>query len=251
MQQRMPDLHPIGGFVILIMRKLITVILLAVFLGCESGICARDRHTGTESGPEMRRFEIAVSGAGYPGFCAFGYDFNYQHFGSRPGVLNSGIESIYKSQSIYTKERSSGTWGVSFTYNFTKILALEAGVSYERGWRNTFRKPDPVGLKDPGTAGLLMSESQNYISPAAMLRVSWLNRRIVRMYSSFGAGMAFCVRKDGDVETPGIYVRSLELHPVFQLNLAGISVGKDFYGLAELGFGNLFVGLRLGAGYRF
>lgn len=234
------------------MRKLMTVILLAFFLGCESGICAQDRHTSdTESGPEMKRFEIAVSGAGYPGFCAFGYDFNYQPFGSRPGFINSGIESIYKSQSIYTKERSSGTWGVSFTYNFTKILALEAGVYYEGGWKKTFRKDNPAGLKNPGMSGLVMSESLNYISPVVMLRVSWLNRRIVRMYSSFGAGLSFCMRKDGNMETPGVYEHSVELHPVFQLNPVGISVGRDFYGMAELGFGSLFVGLRLGAGYRF
>ena len=93
-----------------------------------------------------------------------------------------------------------------------------------------------------------MSESRNYLTPVLLLKLHWLNRRYVRMYSSFGAGVAFCISGDryrkGDEQ-------SVVLLPSFQLNPLGICAGKRFYALAEIGIGTVFTGVRLGAGYRF
>ena len=154
---------------------------------------------------------------------------------------------------MWTAERPVPCLPVSqaaFTCNFSSIIALEASLSYEGGGKKTYRKSGVIGFPDWNLAHdtLAMSESRNYLTPVLLLKLHWLNRRYVRMYSSFGAGVAFCISGDryrkGDEQ-------AVVLLPSFQLNPLGICAGKRFYALAEIGIGTVFTGVRLGAGYRF
>jgi len=227
------------------MRKGLIALLACVIPGFCTGLWAGSRTEDSASGFSLRRYEFSVSGAAYPGYCAFGYDFNYPYY-------QYNIENIYTRFAYDERETSTGTWTAAFTYNFTKILALETSISYEGGRLRNSRKPDAVGIISPGPGGDMpdLTESLDYFTPMAALRVSWLNKKIVRMYSSFGAGLSFCARKGTGFSNAG-KPNGLSLYPAFQLNPVGLSVGGNFFGTAELGFGSLFCGLRLGAGYRF
>ena len=98
---------------------------------------------------------------------------------------------------------------------------------------------------------LEMTNSKNYITPMAAFKIHWLNRKLVRMYSSFGMGVSVCISKEGDINHPAPAVVSYSLSPAFQLNPVGITVGKRIYGFAEAGIGNVFCGGRAGIGFRF
>ncbi len=195
----------------------------------------------TRSTYELNRHEFALSGAFYPGRYAFGYDFDfiprtYQHCGS----IN--VSDIYLSASTYAKEKVTNSWTFSYSYNFSRIFALQAGVTYEGGWSECYRAEDDL---------LVSSISSQFLTPMLTARFSWLNRKYVRMYSSIGAGMSVSlssthyVTDDNAVhERPDTYL-SLQVTPV------GISVGKQLYGFVEVGVGTIYLGGCFGIGYRF
>ena len=223
------------------MRKTVLTVLLAVAYGCFPNIAAKERDSSQDSGFE--KYELSFSGAFLPGRWTFGYDFLYSG-------THSSIPEIYRDYAYREKEFTYGVWTAAFTCNFSSIIALEASLSYEGGGKKTYRKSGAIGFPEWNLAHdtLAMSESRNYLTPVLLLKLHWLNRRYVRMYSSFGAGVAFCISGDryrkGDEQ-------SVVLLPSFQLNPLGICAGKRFYALAEIGIGTVFTGVRLGAGYRF
>ncbi|MBO8477840.1 MAG: hypothetical protein IAB80_02960 [Bacteroidetes bacterium] len=195
---------------------------------------------------DLKKYEISAGGALYPGQAAFGYDF---------ATLFAGhsIPDIYMESSYRTQYFSCGSWNVAFTYNFTRLFALEVDVAYERGWEKVYSKADAVGYPDRGMEHdvLEMTGSRNYITPMAAFKIHWLNRKTVRMYSSFGTGVSICIGKEGDIGHPGLETLSLSVSPAFQLNPVGITVGRGIYGFAEAGIGNVFCGGRVGIGCRF
>ena len=128
------------------MRKGLIALLACVIPGFCTGLWAGSRTEDSASGFSLRRYEFSVSGAAYPGYCAFGYDFNYPYY-------QYNIENIYTRFAYDERETSTGTWTAAFTYNFTKILALETSISYEGGRLRNSRKPDAVGIISPGPGG--------------------------------------------------------------------------------------------------
>ena len=84
----------------------------------------------------------------------------------------------------------------------------------------------------------------HYLTPMLTARFSWLNRKLVRLYSSVGAGLAVSLMDVSYREYPETYL-SLQVTPV------GISVGKKLFGFFELGVGTIYVGGCFGLGYRF
>lgn len=101
---------------------------------------------------------------------------------------------------------------------------------------------------------MLLDNRINYLVPMVALRVSWLNRKLVRLYSSVGLGLEipFAQKCGFDTNDPRYYMVA---HSGFtlaaQLCFVGISVGKNVYGFFETGVGNLYSGCCAGVGYRF
>ena len=152
------------------------------------------------------------------------------------------MSGLYDNAATYNKERSTNTWTFSYTYNFTRIFALQASLSYEGGWDEYYSRADDslVGMTEC-----------HYLTPMLTARFSWLNRNLVRIYSSVGAGIAvsltdeyYTVSDDGVSTHPETYI-SLQVTPV------GISVGRKLFGFFELGVGTIYVGGCFGIGYRF
>ena len=165
----------------------------------------------------VRKHEVAFSGAIYPGRYAFGYDFSL--FGRDRSGYPYSLSGIYHDAVTYNKERVTDTWSLSYTYNFTEIFALSASLSYEGGWNEYYSRADDSRISVFGC---------HYLTPMVTARFSWLNRGLVRMYD----------------RSPDASV-SLQLTPV------GISVGRSLFGFFELGVGTIYVGGCFGIGYRF
>ena len=169
------------------------------------------------------------------------YDFDFIPRLYSPTYYAS-VSGLYDDAATYNKERSTNTWTFSYTYNFTRIFALQASLSYEGGWDEYYSRADDslVGMTEC-----------HYLTPMLTARFSWLNRNLVRIYSSVGAGIAvsltdeyYTVSDDGVSTHPETYI-SLQVTPV------GISVGRKLFGFFELGVGTIYVGGCFGIGYRF
>lgn len=204
------------------MKKLLVAILLSI------SACAFAGNRG----------EIFFSASVYPGRLAFGYNY-YENSYDILGV--SGLEGKYLTSEYYSRELTTNTWTLGYTYNFTKVIALQATLSYEGGWC-TFYRWD--------TGGEVWNSSDNYITAAGHFKVNWLNRKIVRLYSSAGLGVSVEIIKKPQ---PGSLWNPPETNvkPAFQICPFGISVGRRVYGFAEIGLGTIYAGGCIGVGYRF
>lgn len=218
-----------------IMKRYIVIILLAV-LAMPRPADARNREREQF---ELRRHEFALSGAFFPGKYAFGYQYavygyDYYSAGSAGAVEiipGDGVENIYKRADIYCKEFVTDTWTFRYAYNFSRIIALTASLSYEGGWMNHY---------DRKTDRLIAKDSNHFITAMAGLRVSWLNRKVVRMYSSVALGFTL----------PLVSLRDGS-HISGQFTPFGISFGGNLFGFVEAGLGVAYMGGCAGIGYRF
>ena len=71
-------------------------------------------------------------------------------------------------------------------------------------------------------------------------KFTWVNREMVRLYSSLGLGV-----------TAGEFDGVSDCYLAGQAVLLGISVGRRLVGFAELGSGSMYMGGMIGVGYRF
>lgn len=181
----------------------------------------------------LRNHEIALSGAFAPGQYSLGYSYIsdkvYEDFSSA-GSSYGPINGLYESSKVYRKQFTTGTWSVQYVYNFTKVLGLKVSLSYEGGWSKTYSR-----LTDKS----LSCVSNHFLTPMVGLRVSWLNRGLVRMYSGIEAGVAAEISGAPHIQIAG------------QVTAVGLSLGTQIFGFVELGAGCIYMGGCVGVGYRF
>ncbi len=209
------------------MKKLILILILTA--AC-AGLGAEQRDG--KAAFELKKHEFSLSGAFLPGRYAFGYEYNNaEYFNHVYGADNLwNISRLYETSASYMQECISGSWTLSYNYNFNKYLALTSSFSYEGGWLKTFDRATDVELS---------REANHFLTPLVGLRVSWFNRSFVRMYSSVAGGVSCRISSSPALVFAG------QLVPI------GISFGKSLYGFAELGVGTVFLGGQAGIAYRF
>lgn len=226
-------------------RKAIAVLaVMASVLFISSSVSGREKK---DTGFQLRKYEFSA-GAGV----ASALHGSFVNYIGDPG----SISDIYQRASYYDRKRYSSSFTFNFVYNFTRILAIQTGISYYGGRWTFFRREDGVGYAGykSGKDEVVMDNRINFLVPMVTLRVSWLNRKLVRMYSSLGLGLEIpFARKCGFEANDSRYF--MVAHSGFtlaaQLCFAGISVGKNVYGFFETGVGNLYSGCCAGVGYRF
>lgn len=172
---------------------------------------------------DLKRHEVSLSGAFFPGRYTTGYNYDMC-----PPV--SSVESLYDSSKNYSKEYITDSWSLKYTYNFTRILAFSASVSYEGGWNKVFRRSDNK---------LISKEYDHYITPMMHFRVHWLNRRNVRMYSDAAVGVSANISDSSRLIFAG------------QFTAVGVTFGRKLFGFVECGAGTVYMGGCAGIGYRF
>lgn len=84
--------------------------------------------------------------------------------------------------------------------------------------------------------------SMHYVTITPEVRFSYLNRKIVTLYSGFNLGVALkCINIPNDYSLVGF---------AGHINLFGVEVGTRWFGFFELGFGNKGI-VTTGVGYHF
>lgn len=133
---------------------------------------------------------------------------------------------------------TSGAWFIGYSYRVKRWLSFCISASYAAYWQK-LRK---YGIKRESRVN-----REYYIGLVPTVRFTWLDRKYVRMYTTVGMGITLqlnngsgdecCVGTSNGLATP-------EFIPL------GISVGKDWYGFAEVGGSHHGI-VSMGMGYRF
>ena len=190
-----------------------------------------DGHSKTN----IRRHEFSAGTGIVPGRYSFGYDHTSP-------FDQSSLPGVYEMSRYYEREYVSGVWSLGYTYNFTRVISLQANLFYEAGWIDRYSRE----------TRLKVAESfDSYLSAMASFRVNWFNRPAVRMYSYFGLGLSYNHTYNDPIEGLGQGQRFNAVKVAFQFTPIGVMYGGRFFGFAEIGAGHYFCGLALGAGYRF
>lgn len=149
----------------------------------------------------------------------------------------NSLSNIYNSELTYVgAQYMSGSISLGYSYNIKRWVAVGATFSYFGLYRNVYDRITDAKCADYNIHNLSLTP---------MVRFTYYNGRIVKLYSQLGIGVGL-VLKDRGV---GSY---REYHLTGHLTPIGLSIGgRRVFGYAELfGIGNqgAFV---LGVGYKF
>lgn len=123
-----------------------------------------------------------------------------------------------------------------YQYRFNKWFWLGGMVSYQGTYfqRNNSFTEEKIGIS-----------RKHSITIMPAVRFSWVNKKIVTLYSGVALGVSFMF----SLNEPGNYSQ-FQPYIAFQITGVGVEVGKKWYGFAEVGAG--FKGIVCaGFGFRF
>lgn len=146
------------------------------------------------------------------------------------------INSSFRRRTHRGPVRTSGVWTLAYAYRFARWFDLGLSLGHYGEYSSSYSNED----------GSFVGRNRIHsISVMPVARFTWLNRRLVRMYSSVGCGAVICWgRRNHDFSA--IDERSV----AFQFTPVGIAVGRSLFGFAEAGLGTQG-SLTVGIGYRF
>ena len=160
------------------------------------------------------------------------------------GVIswNENIGRYYTTQSDYYKYDYSDshyyTINLDYVYWAKEWLSVGVSATWVMGLRN---------LYDSQTRKRVDTQHQDFISIMPTVRFAWLRRGVVQLYSSFSLGLGVeHYLLNSDVGRPiynTLYYCAFDIKPV------GVSVGRKWFGFAELGYGSRGV-FNIGFGCR-
>ncbi len=170
--------------------------------------------------------------------------------GAIPMIFGSGIymsrydalnpnENIYLDYYISSKIVSPSVY-LNYSYQFVKWFSLGANFSYSGFYKNS---------SDLVTDAKRITESQHFLSFTPIVRFDWLNREVIRLYSSVGIGLGYSIdKKHNHIKGTSIYSTGIIFS--YDVTFIGITIGRKVYGFCEFGIGNNGIA-RAGVGYRF
>ncbi len=179
-----------------------------------------------------RPHDVNFSAGGFNYF----YNWLYGIYGfSSCNKAGCNINDLMENRSNLTRFVSPSV-KIEYSYKFAIWFAFGGVMSYATGMFKTYSNYD---MSVVGTS------FTHYIAIAPKVRFDWLNRKHVTMYSSLSLGVGIsidCVSLTNEIRTNVTYFADA--------TFVGIKAGKNWYGLAEFGYGisGLF---KLGFGYRF
>lgn len=122
------------------------------------------------------------------------------------------------------------------------FYSIEALYSFNARWSvgiSTGYTGCVWNIVDKDTRDVHSSSVHSFVPINAIGRCNYLNRPKVKLYGSLEAGVLLSAGE------------SLGIAPDVQLNPIGVEFGSRVFGMAELGVGMNYTGLRLGLGFRF
>lgn len=137
----------------------------------------------------------------------------------------------YYDDKVYTQAIS-----VSYTNEIKRWLALSINGAYSGVLQNE---------RDTNYNNIVSKYRKHRISVFPMVRFTYLNRPMIRLYSAAGLGFGMTSEKwsDNNYKKNKTFIEG-------QATFFGVSVGKTFFASWELGVGAMGI-FTMGAGYRF
>ena len=173
---------------------------------------------------DMPKYEFRLGWSGYPTMA-------YENFTVLPRYTNTDtpIKDMFSDYDGNTY--MTGNIMAALDIRMKKWFTFSIGVAANGVWKDVH---DVVsGNKVGRVNGCIFT-----VMPQA--KFTWVNREMLRMYSSLGLGF-----------TSGEFDGTSDTYPAGQAVLLGISVGRRLVGFAELGTGTMYMGGMIGVGYRF
>ena len=116
---------------------------------------------------------------------------------------------------------------MTYGYRFNDKFSLGVGLSYST-WDKEWTMPENGK----------MNEKVNIVSILPRFKANWLRAEYVTLYSTVAMGVSISNSKFDDEKH-----NDTRLLYSFQVSPIGIEVGKDIAGFAEVGFGDMGIGL--------
>lgn len=160
-------------------------------------------------------------------------DLHIDNF-DRSGGTFAGSYLQYKGPTYTT----GTSWALSYGFRFTKWFDLSLSAIYFGQYADIRSNIDN---------SLIMHDRNHMFTLMPAARFTWLNRNLVRLYSSVALGLTF---DSGVYDCTSGSRRWRGTDPAFQLVPVGIAVGRQIFGFAEIGIGMQGVAV-VGIGYRF
>lgn len=174
--------------------------------------------------PFQKQHEVRLSAGAWPTIT----DISQPYF-----INNIDRTRIYESPTYAT-----GAFTLSYDFRFMKWFDLGLAVSYYGEFNTAYSNIDRSKLGN---------QAMQFISVMPVVRFTWLNRPLVRMYSSLGLGMLV---KTGNSFSGLHQYNFRETEWSAQFSPFGIAVGRALFGYVEVGIG-MHGTLIAGIGYRF
>lgn len=125
-----------------------------------------------------------------------------------------------------------------YRYRFRKWFWMEGMLSYQGSY---FQNNNLI------TDERISISQQHCITIMPAVRFSWLNKKIVTLYSGVAFGATFLFHVNDPWSNSKL---NFKLRPALQFTAIGVEVGKKWFGFAELGYGNKGI-VAAGFGFRF
>ncbi len=158
-----------------------------------------------------------------------------------PAIVERYHNVIYPSDLTYRGAlKTSGGYALSYMYSPLRWLSVGLYAGYVCEWQ-------PTHLRS--TQAITSITKERHLMLVPTVRFTYLNRPIVRLYSSIGIGVGFCRERirnvDGHIEAN----YSDRFCPA-EVTFLGVSVGRRLFGFAELSVGSMGC-CSAGIGYKF
>lgn len=182
-------------------------------------------------GHELR---FGVGAYGIPG-----YNVNFGCYDYAPMRYSASSLAVFNSVKLYEGPLYyTGAYSLGYSYRFTRVIGFGLTVSYA-GRHGKFY--------DTFDKSVLGHYGAEFITFMPMLRIHWLNGKFYSLYSAFGFGLTV----EYEHENANYYDFSYtDTILTGQFTPLGITVGRRFFGFAEVGIGAQGC-LICGLGYKF
>lgn len=158
-----------------------------------------------------------------------------------PAIDNRYPGMIYPDDLYYRGPlKTSGGYSLSYMYSPLRWLSVGLYAGYVSQWQSNLLR---------ASRSVVSTTTERHLMLVPTVRFTYLNRPIVRLYSSIGIGVGFCRERTRNVDGSLEFSENSRFCPA-EVTLFGVSVGRRLFGFAELSTGSLGV-CSAGIGYRF
>ncbi|MBR5135942.1 MAG: hypothetical protein IKU92_02725 [Rikenellaceae bacterium] len=136
--------------------------------------------------------------------------------------------------------KTSGGYALSYMYSPCRWFSVGMYAGYVSQWQKTHLH---------STQATVSTTTERHLMFVPTVRFTYLNRPLVRLYSSIGVGVGFCHERTRNVDGQLEFSANSRFCPA-EVTFLGVSVGRRLFGFAELNIGSMGC-CSAGIGYKF